>query len=163
MRHTIYVALILLVCVKPTWAEVRIKAGPGGNVLDFLKLFAELRHSGDRIVIDGPCLSACTLVLSTIPRIRICVTRYAIVGFHAPMLVDRYGDEFHARVSSHGRLCLRRRSVPGSSGTAACRAGRSFSTVARWPAYIRSAAKQKGLAPDYGSTRAQNLPVCSYF
>src|SRR5262252_1535665 len=36
------------------------------------------------VIIDGPCLSACTLVLSTIPHNRICVTRRAVLGFHAP-------------------------------------------------------------------------------
>jgi hypothetical protein len=41
------------------------------------------------VIIDGPCLSACTLVLSTIPSNRICVTRRAVLGFHAPRLVDR--------------------------------------------------------------------------
>ena len=53
-----------------------------------------LRQSGERIVIDGPCYSACTLVLSTIPRSRICVTHRAILGFHAPRLVDEYGQEY---------------------------------------------------------------------
>ena len=48
-----------------------------------------MRQSGERVIIDGPCLSACTLVLSTIPRNRICVTRRAVLGFHAPRLVDR--------------------------------------------------------------------------
>jgi hypothetical protein len=41
------------------------------------------------VIIDGPCLSACTLVRSTIPSNRICVTRRAVLGFHAPLLVDR--------------------------------------------------------------------------
>jgi hypothetical protein len=40
------------------------------------------------VIIDGPCLSACTLVLSTIPRKRVCVTSRAMLGFHAPYLVD---------------------------------------------------------------------------
>jgi len=55
---------------------------------DYLRIFAQLRASGERIVIDGPCLSACTLVLSTIPKNRICVTRKAVLGFHAPQWVD---------------------------------------------------------------------------
>jgi hypothetical protein len=55
-----------------------------------------LRQSGERIVIDGPCYSACTLVLSTIPHNRVCVTRRAILGFHAPRLVDDYGREYLA-------------------------------------------------------------------
>jgi hypothetical protein len=77
-------------------ADVRIKASTGGVVSNFLELFGLLRRSGERIVIDGPCYSACTLVLSTIPRNRICVTRRAILGFHAPKLVDAYGQEYPA-------------------------------------------------------------------
>ena len=65
-------------------ADVRILSSPGGAVDAFLAAFARVRQSGERVVIDGPCLSACTLVLSTIPHNRICVTRRAILGFHAP-------------------------------------------------------------------------------
>ena len=63
---------------------MRILSSPGGAVDAFLAAFARVRQSGERVVIDGPCLSACTLVLSTIPHNRICVTRRAILGFHAP-------------------------------------------------------------------------------
>jgi len=48
-------------------------------------------HRGERVVIDGPCLSACTLVLDMVPSNRICVTRRAILGFHAARSVDREG------------------------------------------------------------------------
>jgi hypothetical protein len=43
------------------------------------------------VVIDGPCLSACTLVLSMVPNNRICVTRRAILGFHAARSIDARG------------------------------------------------------------------------
>lgn len=82
--------------MTPAFAEVRILASPGGEVGGFLKLFALLRESGQRIVIDGPCLSACTLVLSTIPKERICVTRRAVLGFHGARLFDRNGNEYRA-------------------------------------------------------------------
>ena len=59
-------------------------SSPGGAVDAYLAAFARVRQSGERVVIDGPCLSACTLVLTTIPRSRICVTRRAVLGFHAP-------------------------------------------------------------------------------
>jgi hypothetical protein len=42
-------------------------------------------------VIDGPCLSACTLVLSVVPNERICVTRRAVLGFHGARSIDRQG------------------------------------------------------------------------
>ena len=72
-------------------AEVRILASPGGQVGPFIDLFEKVRNSGERVVIDGPCLSACTLVLSMVPSERICVTRRAVFGFHAARSMDRRG------------------------------------------------------------------------
>jgi hypothetical protein len=72
-------------------AEVRILASPGGQVGPFIDLFEKVRNSGERVVIDGPCLSACTLVLSMVPHERICVTRRAVLGFHAARSMDRHG------------------------------------------------------------------------
>jgi hypothetical protein len=72
-------------------AEVRILSSPGGEVGPFLDLFEKVRDSGERVVIDGPCLSACTLVLSMVPSERICVTRRAALGFHAARSIDRRG------------------------------------------------------------------------
>jgi hypothetical protein len=72
-------------------AEVRILASPGGEVGPFLDLFEKVRDSGERVVIDGPCLSACTLVFSIVPSERICVTRRAVLGFHAARSIDRRG------------------------------------------------------------------------
>ena len=76
---------------SPAQAEIRILASPGGEVRPFLELFERVRASGERVVIDGPCLSACTLVLDLVPNDRICVTRRAILGFHAARSVDRRG------------------------------------------------------------------------
>jgi hypothetical protein len=85
--------VLALSAATPAFAEIRILSSPGGDVRGFLKLFEVLRESGERIVIDGPCYSACTLVLSTIPRERICVTRRAVLGFHRPRLFDYEGNE----------------------------------------------------------------------
>src|SRR3984893_1746128 len=84
-------ALLCGLVVPPAQAEVRILASPGGQVGPFLDLFERVRASGERVVIDGPCLSACTLVLSMVPNNRICVTRRAVLGFHAARSVDRRG------------------------------------------------------------------------
>ena len=78
----------------PASAEVRILSSPGGEVGGFLRLFEAVRESGERVVIDGPCYSACTLVLGMIPRERICVTRRAVLGFHGARLFDRAGKEY---------------------------------------------------------------------
>jgi hypothetical protein len=85
------IALLATVLYAPAHAEVRILASPGGEVGPFLELFERVRASGERVVIDGPCLSACTLVLSVVPDDRICVTRRAILGFHAARSIDRGG------------------------------------------------------------------------
>jgi hypothetical protein len=77
--------------VMPVRAEVRILSSPGGQVGPFLDLFERVRASGEIVVIDGPCLSACTLVLSVVPNDRICVTRRAVLGFHGARSMDRRG------------------------------------------------------------------------
>ena len=84
-------AVLCVVAVPPARAEVRILASAGGQVGPFLDLFERVRESGERVVIDGPCLSACTLVLSMVPNRRICVTRRAVLGFHAARSIDRRG------------------------------------------------------------------------
>lgn len=88
------VALLGAFAWAPASAEVRILASPGGQVGPFLDLFERVRESGERVVIDGPCLSACTLVVSMVPETRICVTRRAILGFHAARSVDRRGRTY---------------------------------------------------------------------
>ena len=80
--------LVAVFSTLPVRADFRILSSSGGEVSSFLAVFARVRQSGDRVIIDGPCLSACTLVLSTIPKNRICVTRRAVLGFHAPKYVD---------------------------------------------------------------------------
>lgn len=86
----ITLALVLAVLAAlPARADLVIKSSPGGWVTDYLATFARVRQSGEKVIIDGPCLSACTLVLSTIPHNRICVTKRAVLGFHAPRIIDR--------------------------------------------------------------------------
>jgi hypothetical protein len=92
LTKTLFLAAILgAIALPAAQAEVRILASPGGQVGPFLDLFEQVRESGERVVIDGPCLSACTLVLSMVPNNRICVTRRAVLGFHAARSVDRRG------------------------------------------------------------------------
>jgi hypothetical protein len=85
-------AAVIAMLATPASAEVRILASPGGQVGPFLRLFETVRASGERVVIDGPCLSACTLVLMSVPRGRICVTPRAVLGFHAATSRDFFGQ-----------------------------------------------------------------------
>jgi hypothetical protein len=83
--------VLCALAAPPAQAEIRILGSRGGQVGPFLDLFERVRESGERVVIDGPCLSACTLVLSMVPNSRICVTRRAVLGFHAARSMDRRG------------------------------------------------------------------------
>jgi hypothetical protein len=69
-------------------AELRIVGDPGGEVSSYIRKFEDVRDSGERVVIDGPCLSACTLLTGIIPRSRVCVTSRAVLGFHAASYYD---------------------------------------------------------------------------
>jgi len=44
-------------------ATVRITDDYGGQIGAYIDNFEAVRNSGERVVIDGPCMSACTLVL----------------------------------------------------------------------------------------------------
>jgi hypothetical protein len=76
-------ALGMLIAASSAAAEVRIRHDMGGQIGPYLHRYAAMREAGHRVVIDGPCLSACTLAVAVIPRERICVTQNAVLGFHA--------------------------------------------------------------------------------
>jgi hypothetical protein len=69
-------------------ADVRVTGDPGGEVLSYVNKYREMRNTGERLVIDGPCLSACTLFTAFLPRGQACVTRRAMLGFHAASYYD---------------------------------------------------------------------------
>ena len=121
MRRGLYAVLFLLVSFMPASAEVRIEASPGGEASSFIEFFEQLRQSRERVVIDGPCFSACTLVLIIMPRSRICVTQRAVFGFHAAKAIDQYGREYPAPEVTRAWWPppIPRRSAIGSSFTAA--------------------------------------------
>jgi len=83
----VFAAFILAVAtigsVSSASAQFRIAEDRGGQIGPYLQQFAMVRDSGSQVVIDGACLSACTLVLGTVPKDRICVTSRANLGFHA--------------------------------------------------------------------------------
>ena len=82
----------LLACgMSSASATVRIAEDRGGQIGQYLQSFAAVRESGERVVIDGNCLSACTLVLGLIPNDRICATPRARFGFHAAWMPDDNG------------------------------------------------------------------------
>jgi len=76
-------ALMMGFGVVSASAEVRIQRDFGGQIGPYLYKYAAMREAGHTVVIDGPCLSACTLALAVIPRDHICITQNAVLGFHA--------------------------------------------------------------------------------
>ncbi|HEY1363711.1 MAG TPA: hypothetical protein VGF60_15830 [Xanthobacteraceae bacterium] len=90
-------ALGAALAISTAQATVRIKADPGGQIGPYLENLVALRSSGERVIIDGPCLSACTMVLGVIPRDRICVTPRARLGFHAAWHPGDHGRQVTSR------------------------------------------------------------------
>ena len=76
-------AVLLLAGVGGSHAVVRIADDRGGRIGTYVDKYQGLRNSGEAVIIDGLCASACTIVLGAIPRDRICVTSHANLGFHA--------------------------------------------------------------------------------
>ncbi len=77
--------MLMLVILMPTaaQAEYHINGDRGGRIGTYVDKYQSVRDSGEPVVIDGLCASACTIVLAAVPRDRICVTANANLGFHA--------------------------------------------------------------------------------
>jgi hypothetical protein len=93
-------ATLLASSIAPASATMRIAEDRGGQIGHYLQTFTMVRSSGERVVIDGNCLSACTLVLGVVPRSRICVTERARFGFHAAWMPDAYGRPVTSRMGT---------------------------------------------------------------
>ena len=113
---------ITLLQIGAASADVRIVSDPGGEVSAFVRKYQAMRAAGEHIVVDGPCLSACTLFTGIVPRNHVCVTDRAELSFHAAsyyndtsrslvptrrgsMVVMRiYPPEIRAWINRHGGL-----------------------------------------------------------
>jgi hypothetical protein len=85
VRHFVLMiaAATAAISITKAAAATRITGDRGGQLINYVERFAAARVSGERIIIDGPCLSACTLVIALLPRGQICATSNAVLGFHA--------------------------------------------------------------------------------
>src|ERR1700756_950589 len=83
MRITHPTLLVLsLVAATPAHALLHITRDHGGYVEEYKEKYKHIRDTGERVVIDGICNSACTLVFGIVPMNKICVTPRASLGFH---------------------------------------------------------------------------------
>jgi hypothetical protein len=84
-------AVLLMAGMGASQAVVRIGEDRGGRIGTYVDKYQEVRSSGEMVIIDGLCASACTIVLGAIPRDKICVTSHASLGFHAAWDLDEDG------------------------------------------------------------------------
>jgi hypothetical protein len=77
------VVTFMLAGASASRAAVRIADDPGGLIAKYAHKYQRLRASGQTVIIDGLCASACTIVLSEVPASKICVTPRAKFVFHA--------------------------------------------------------------------------------
>jgi hypothetical protein len=86
MRHAallIVAAAAGVLSASSARATIVISADRGGLISDYAERFLSARTSGEQVVIDGACLSACTLVVGMLPRDKVCATPNAVLGFHS--------------------------------------------------------------------------------
>lgn len=91
--HVLAVATLSLFLIVSANAKT-IHNDPGGFVIDYAKEANRLAKTGEKVIIDGKCYSACTLFLS-LPNA--CVTLRSRLGFHsgegAPKRVIEYANK----------------------------------------------------------------------
>lgn len=104
-------ALASVLVTSVAFADVRITNDPGGEITAYVAKFRDIKASGERLVIDGPCLSACTLFTAFLPRSQVCVTPRAVLGFHA---ASYYDDASRSLVPTRAGTRLVMRLYPSS-------------------------------------------------
>lgn len=63
---------------------VVISTDTGGVIIDYMTRYEDLRRDRRRaVIIDGICISACTLITGMIESDRVCVTPFAKLAFHS--------------------------------------------------------------------------------
>ena len=67
-----------------------IQYSAGGNVLGFRQQGQQFAAQQTPVIVDGPCLSACTLLVDE-ARGNVCITSRAVFGYHQSF-ADRDGE-----------------------------------------------------------------------
>jgi len=94
-------AAATLISSSAAQATIRLANDPGGLIAAYQQRFAHARATGERIVIDGSCLSACTLAIGMVPREQICATPRAVLGFHAAWQPTPFGKAVSFPATQH--------------------------------------------------------------
>jgi hypothetical protein len=78
----------------------RITNDRGGLIAAYTVRYQRLASSGESVIIDGLCASACTMVLSALPYDKICVTPRATLGFHAQGSIEAQKGTLNQRCTA---------------------------------------------------------------
>ena len=82
MRRLFPLLLLALAAATPARADLHITRDHGVYIEEYKAKYQQIRDTRQRVIIDGICNSACTLVLGMVPMNKICVTPRASLGFH---------------------------------------------------------------------------------
>ena len=91
LRILAAIVVLLGAALQLCTAAVRIQDDMGGPLGSYYIKFSNIRRSGQLVIIDGDCYSACTIVTGMVPRQHICVTPRARLGFHAALAPNEFG------------------------------------------------------------------------
>ena len=88
-KASILTFLLLFLTVAHAKADIVITdEDPGGNVGTYAMWWQRIADSGDKVVVDGECISACTYMLNLIKPENVCLTERALFGIHQARLMD---------------------------------------------------------------------------
>jgi hypothetical protein len=136
---SILAAVMACVCTLANAKTIHVTNDRGGLIVAYEARYRAAAARGDRFVIDGNCLSACTMAIGIFDNKHICATPRAVLGFHSAW-----------RPTSRGKI-----SAPEATDY-----------MARWytPAAKDWIARNGGLGPDLMYLRGSELyvvvPVC---
>ncbi len=82
LGRMLLLSVAMMLTLAPARADLRITRDHGGYVDQYKAKYERIRQRGERVIIDGICNSACTLVFGIVPANKICVTPRASLGFH---------------------------------------------------------------------------------
>lgn len=98
--RALFIAIATFAAASAARADLRITRDFGGYVEEYKTKYQRIRDRGERVIIDGICNSACTLVFGIVPMNKICVTPRASLGFHQAYYDKAY--TFGMKVTSSG-------------------------------------------------------------
>ena len=115
---TLVIAAVAATLISPPAAQatMRITGDPGGLLVEYAQRFLYMRASGERVIIDGACLSACTLAIAMLPREQVCATPKAVLGFHAAWRPTSDGGKATSLLATQAMLELYPSDVRGWIG-----------------------------------------------